>query len=823
MAASQAAAEYSVATSEACFISARSKILNQHKNCYLRTLVAVLDLEAPGLDDCVATNPCPTLVSLCLLLGPRLPAPLQHSLSGKWLLLATHHGTGGRFRYARKSKKCGGIRGVTDPDNQVFRVLANYTGRGDKTATTVVCATCDGRLYVPHPRYAERVAQGFKFPSTNSFTRDKAERLPGGIKTGSDPPTEEHSTAYGTACRCLLCLQGEAYYKNFVPKKRRGKGSRRQPLAQRPYRCELDSLEYLWCFSLESEENVDQLKRSWRLCYAAMDAESMTEALPQHTADEVTNVESITHLRYDSSPRFKQSIVVFAHGDFMDEECKVEASKPTPVFFRVTRDRPLASVCRDYLSHVLWRRDCAASRKEQLLAPFFAMLRPLKEAHMRFAERHSRPGETVGAGRSRARASYDASIAGKFEKHLLRLVRTYYVMAFNGKGYDFILLAPAIVSAAARREKPIRVHIGREGNQVRSIRLGGQGTGISFRDLCDLCDRGVSLANLARISKLDRPKGIFPFKQLCSYESLDDPELSSDPAMWASELGGQSPTQEEIAEAQAQFRRLGLTSLGSYLDLYLGIDIECLQLCTSTVLDRLYQLLDSHPVDVGKMTIAGFSSYVSQLFLFKERRMAMYAPTTTSLYSSLRDTTKGGLVQVSRNHCDPHDTDPDSRINAHLINGLLGCCAEGSGESPPPRNVPRPVHDSPRALANRAVIAECLARFGKRSFPSQAATHTPGMPELSASRPMQAAHDALRHADSLFRDPELASSSPSATASPSTGLGRAQDFFASRGDGGASWLLTERERREGPQFGRFTYYLDEHGRSPTPPAGCLLA
>ncbi len=797
--ATQAKAEYSAAVSEASFISPRSQLSERHGRCYLRTLVAVLELSAPGLGECLASTRCPTLVSLCLLLGPRMPGPLQIALEGKWLLLATHYGTGGRFRYARKSKKSGGILGVTDPDNQVFRVLANYTGRGDDPVTAVVCATSDGRLYVPHSQYAERVARGFKFPSANSLTRDKADRLMAGLQTGPDPAKEEDDTPYDTACRCLLCLQGQNYHKNFVPKKRRGKGAGRQPLAQRPFRCELDSLEYLRCFALENRENVERLKRVWRLCYAAMDAESMTEALPQHTADEVANVESITHLRYDSSPRFKQSIVVFAHGDFMDEDCRAEAAKPTPVYFRVTRDRPLAAVCGDYLSHVLWRRDCAASLKEQLLAPFFAVLRPLREAHMLFAERHARPGEADKATASRARASYDASIAGKFEKHLLRLVRTYYILAFNGKGYDFIMLAPALVSAAARREKPIQVHIGREGNQVRSIRLGGRGTGIAFRDLCDLCGRGVSLASLTKMAKLDRPKGIFPFKQLCSLESLEDPELSSDPAMWANELGGRSPTREEIAQAQALFRQHGFTSLRSWLDLYLGIDIECLQLCASTVFDRLHRLLDSHPVDVGKMTIASFSSYVSQLFLFKEKRIAMYAPVTTSLYSSLRDTTKGGLVQVSRNHCDPLDGDPDSRINAHLIDGLLGH-AEGA----PPRTGNAPTPDTPRAAANRAVIEECLGLFGERPFPSEASTHTPGMPELSASRPMRAVHEALLHADTLFRDPEPATS---------TTLGRAQDFLASRS--GASWLLTERERREGPQFGRFTYYLDEHGRSPS--------
>ncbi len=788
---SRASKEYSPGESEARFISGKSRLVG---DCYLKALALLLGIQEPPTDWPV----CATLASLCRTIGPSLPPCIKSALDGRRLLLAVHQSTGCRFRHARKKGGQRGKLGIFEPSNQVYRIIAWYAGPGENLSNVVICAVLGGRLYIPHEPYATQVASGLKFPTSNSLTAPKVEALGRhlGSKAGavSAPEAPEGAALPESACKCELCRDGLKYYNNFVPKSKR-KGARRGRIpAQRPFRCDLDSVEYFRAFALDTPENLDRLRRAWNLCFASMDVESMTENLPSHASDETGGIENLTYVRYDSSPRMKQTVVVFAHGDFMDRDGLAETEDSVPVFFRVTETKSLAQLSVEYLRYIRARRDAAARIKEELLKPAFSVLSRLREAHGEYCQRRAPRGESEAARKVRTKSSYFATVAGKFEAQLQRVVRSYYVFAYNGRGYDFILMAPPFISAAARISPPARVQIMREGNQVRSIRIE---KGLVFRDLCCLSGHSVSLAQLVKSSGIPQEKSIFPYKQLSSLESLRDPELSEDPAMWASELSGRAPSAEEIKEARAIFKERGMTSLSCWLDRYLALDVTCLLLVARKLLDRFQSLLGCHPIDVGRLTIASYSSYVSQLFLFKHRRPAMYSPMTTSLYSSLRDTTKGGLVQVSRHHCDAEDKDPSARINAHIMDSLRKGPNEGSRASSGKSHFTEGVG----LKRTRKVVQETLERFGEKMLPSAAATFTPGQPALSSSRPLEAAHAAINRASGLFKPPP---EDP-----PHRGpLGRPVDFLAS---GRGSWLLSQREREEGARQGRFTLYLDEHG------------
>ncbi len=792
---SRASKEYSPGESEARFISGKSLLVG---DCYLKALALLLGIQEPPTDWPV----CATLASLCRAIGPSLPHGIKAALVGRRLLLAVHQSTGCRFRHARKKGGQSGKMGIFEPSNQVYRIIAWYAGPGENLGNAVICATLGGRLYVPHEPYAAQVAAGLKYPTSNSLTTPKVEALGRGrgskAEAASAPEATEDAALPESACKCRLCHDGLKYYNNFVPKSKR-RGARRRVPAQRPFRCDLDSVEYFRAFALDTPENLERLRRAWNLCLASMDVESMTENLPSHASDEVGGIENLTHFRYDSSPRMKQTVVVFAHADFMDRDGLAETEDSVPVFFRVTETKSLARLSVEYLQYIRARRDAAARLKEELLKPAFSVLSRLREAHEEYCRRRAPHGESEAARKARTQSSYGATIAGQFEAHLQRVVRSYYVFAYNGRGYDFILMAPPFISAAARLTPPARVQIMREGNQIRTIRIE---KGLVFRDLCCLSGHSVSLAQLVRSSGIQQEKSIFPYKQLSSLESLKDPELSEDPAMWASELSARGPSAEEIKEARALFKERGMTSLSCWLDRYLALDVTCLLLVARKLLDRFHSLLGCHPIDVGRLTIASYSSYVSQLFLFKHRRPAMYSPMTTSLYSSLRDTTKGGLVQVSRHHCDAEDKDPSARINAHIMESLR----KGSKQESRASSGEGHFAEGEALKRSRKVIQEILERFGEEMLPSTAATFTPGQPSLSSSRPLEAAHAAIRRASGIFKPPP---EDP-----PHRGpLGRPVDFLAS---GRGSWLLSQREREEGAQQGRFTLYLDEHGEDLNP-------
>ncbi len=795
----EALKEYTASESESPFISGRSVMTSSFNSCYLGALLALLGARhKPEHDDPC----CPTLLSLCLAMGRGLGQTTMFFLKRKRILLASHHSTGCRYKYARKKTNGKGALGILDPKNQVFRILATLTGQGDVAETIVVCVTVEGRLYIPHKLYADRAREGHKFPAPNTLNPLRIDRLVQKKSAGStqfpekdrEQGKKQKTAPYEPACPCSLCSNGLDYYKNFVIK---GDGRRRPTMAQRPFRSELDTLEYLHCFGIDTQDIRKRLTQVWSLSFASMDVESMTETLPAHTSDETAKIENLTELRYDSSPRLRQSVVVFAHGDFMNPSGTEEVGDCTPAFFRVKKNKSLVQLSVEYLDYIRKRRDAAAQLKEKLLEPVFSVLKPLKEAHWEYCRQRRLDGESDKTLKARTESSFSTTLMGKFESHLARLVRSYYIFAYNGKGYDFILMAGPLVSAAARLSPPARPRIMREGNQVRSIRIE---KGIVFRDLCCLSGHGVSLAQLAKMSGIPQEKSYFPFKQLSSLESLQDPELSADPSMWASELGGRSATDSDILEARRLFQERGMTSLGDWLDFYLGRDILCLLLCTKTLFNRFFSLLGCHPIDVGKLTIASYSSYVVQLFLFKEARPALYSPMTTSLYSSLRDTTKGGLVQVSRHHCDVGNKDPASRINAHLVSLLQGDGKQGHDYHETTENVSA----NPRHAKLNKIIDAVLDEFGENMLPSQRATQTPTVPGLSASRPAEAAHAAVVTTAKIFQPPEGFNEKKP--------LGRPVDFLKKHSEnGGASWLLTERERREGAQPPNYSFYLDEHG------------
>ena len=265
--------------------------------------------------------------------------------------------------------------------------------------------------------------------------------------------------------------------------------------------------------------------------------------------------------------------------------------------------------------------------------------------------------------------------------------------------------------AVAAKSKGASLKVHKRGSAITSMDLTGRGRGVTFRDPMLLLDGSCSLAKLAEMCGHELKKVPVPFGQLDSIAALRRKSFSWAPEDWKDELGGkEAGDPATIAEARAEFERLGCDSIGDYLRNYLRTDVLLLRDCTSSLYKMFADMLDCHPVDARRYTIASLS-YCCQMRLFRDRRMAVYRPRVSPLYSVLRSACRGGLVQVTRNVavCGDEEDYPSSGINSHLHQAtpesLLPAAVDEADYPTPPSPVQR-VLDEARRRPRKIALAK---------------------------------------------------------------------------------------------------------------------
>ena len=317
-------------------------------------------------------------------------------------------------------------------------------------------------------------------------------------------------------------------------------------------------MEYLKIFSLDSKENIRAWREACDLSVASLDLESITLEMCSSVMDETLPFRDRTQVRYDSSPRKKQMCVLLGHKDRIEESAS---------FFRVTEDKPLIDVMVDYIIFLKKRREQAMEKKKQLLKPLFDVLEPLQKAHFDYCSRQDNLSEAL--------PSYQATLPGRFHRHLQKLIDRFVIFSFNGASYDHVMISAALAMACKRMNTRNFLRMNRRGNRIISMTLHGPGLkGTHFRDLCCLLDRSVSLASLSKTCGLKESKALFPFGQLDSLSSLDKTEFSWNLEDWRNDLTGNLPEQEAVDEAKRKFRELECRSVFDYLLHYLALDVE---------------------------------------------------------------------------------------------------------------------------------------------------------------------------------------------------------------------------------------------------------
>ncbi len=795
--------------SESSFMSGIHTSATKNGNCFYKALQTLLNAndkrryDWPPLD-----NACSTLSELCHFLNEsvvvkRLKNETRKEAS-QHVIMAYHVATGlGKA-----------LRSVKSPKQQSYHILCSFNISYDRARDvgkeesddrpTIICACFPDHLYIPTPPYAQKIALGCKLAESNKldvkYLRGRGKRVRSNKSEQEEEEEEEEEEVrnreydmereeedYAILCTCSICQRSQRIAHNFDTKH----------LMQRPYTVALDIPEYLKIFGIENEENLERFKTCCDISLAALDVESYTQTIPGAVSDEKVQVQTLTKLRYDSGIRKVQYPFLFAHLDKLDDDENREEGGRVK-YFSITPENSLKQAVLEYLQYLRERKILAEEKKKALLAPLYAVLEPLKLAHLEYC----REREDDSYDERQALDSFYCTLPGKFHRQLDRLVENFLVLTFNGESYDFPLLIAPMAGAVSQLKPPARLSFQRMGNKIRSITLTGKEsryTGLAFRDVCHLCDRSGSLARLAEMTDLTETKGLVPWGQITSLEDLNRPAFNWNRKEWVNDLTGEKPPQKDIDEARRIFEEKKMTSVLSYIHYYLEKDVRLLLQASTRLFQVFYNLLGSMIVDCRKTTIASLANFSVNLNNFRKKVPCMMSPTLPILYQLSKDASLGGLVQFSRAICDSEDEREEARLNKSFFS-----------KNASPRNIDiipeddetNPLHFSPeRELPSylkvlNPLIDEIIKKHSplqdrRALLPHMRAASVASQPELSGYNALFAGYQASK--DNRVLPENLPLLSPAQLAS---------EGLVSR------HLLTEEERRLGPERGRYVLGYD---------------
>ncbi len=799
----EAEREYMAGWSESPFMSERNIKTKQTNGCFLQALIRLLHFPpTEQQSSCSLDLPkCPDLFSLLSSIGE--PSFYQDSrilalLKKKKIFLAYHVGTEGRYKTRRGGDEK--RNGITSPSNQFFRVLASFPsskGLCTKHQEVVVCFVHPDQLYIPKDKIADEILRTAKLPpggSIKTYLRGKRK----GEKGKEKEETSFSSLPYRVNCDCGLCQASVRYLPNFLPgglKSARRSHLQGRPcrIGQRAYKSELDCQEFLKLFKLDTTENLEKIESACYLSMACMDVESCTTLLPHgHTVDEGVRLEFLSSFRHDSSPRYSQNIVLFAHLDHLKDEEGEERAK----FFRVTKEKPLRELVVEYVQYIRERKKKAEEEKRLLLKPLMNFVEIFREAHASFSQDHM--GMTSDKEKEKA---FKQTLFGRFEIRLKKLIETYYTFGFQSRGYDHVLLAAPLACAASRVHPPARFRMQRLGNKIKWMKIDK----IVFKDICDMSDPRASLSSLAATCNLEVKKQIFPFRQMSSLSSLDDPCLSRDKNMWKSDLTNKCPSQEEIDEAIKTFEEKGYSSLFEWLCFYLEKDCQLTLQASTILIARFAHTLGTNPIDAGKLTISSFSNYIGQVMLQEHKRPALFSPTVPCLYEIIKSATKGGLVACHRSESQ-FEGKKEGGINGELITGL---CQASSNDIKAREELEEDLKKRGQLYDNslNIQIDKILDKWGReKMLPYEAASVTSEYEPLSAARQLLGAHEALKASKDQAQ--KRGGGKARKWEDGNHPLGRPIDFVHACTPEERDAFLTPTEADEGPLPGHFVHDKD---------------
>jgi hypothetical protein len=216
--------------------------------------------------------------------------------------------------------------------------------------------------------------------------------------------------------------------------------------------------------------------------------------------------------------------------------------------------------------------------------------------------------------------------------------------------FDNVILCSSILTYCKQTgRRDVSLH--RQGSQIRHMIIGG----IRLGEIKRLLAPGTSLSSLGVSCGIPEVKSIFPFSRLTTFQFLQEKQLPTDCADWASDLTPDKiPTQAEVDAALALFREKNMKTVSDFLEYYLTLDCVILQLSIIKMHDIYFQFLGLSFVDCRRHTVSSFSSVAAHHYLARFKHGAAFFVNHQRIYSLLKQSLRGGLTFVGRTVCGKH-------------------------------------------------------------------------------------------------------------------------------------------------------------------------
>lgn len=350
-------------------------------------------------------------------------------------------------------------------------------------------------------------------------------------------------------CECDCCKITKTYSKNVA-----------YDGPQKLFKIDLDVKEYLKFFNLYNDSNIERLRQALNLTIASLDIESYTREISRKSRvkNKIANISSIGQA---TEVEGVQDIALIGFGDHFDNENMKHYEK-----FRITEVEETKHIVTKMMDHIIERHTLVQKEKAQLLYPLFAFIDKYKETHISFWEEELKDKYEKDKLSELIKESFENSLIGKFEKHLQKLQSCFAIFTFNGGKYDLILLHSHIVCYFKEKNYKKPLHLTKKDSRIQKMRLR---SGIIFLDICDLIGPGNSLAKFSKLTGQEEVKMVFPFQKFTSIGYLDETSLPKSQKEWFNDLKNDYTDEEEIRRAHQDFTRLGVKTIGEYLEAYL--------------------------------------------------------------------------------------------------------------------------------------------------------------------------------------------------------------------------------------------------------------
>ena len=355
---------------------------------------------------------------------------------------------------------------------------------------------------------------------------------------------DEWLLEHARQCDCDCCKISESYSKNVAKEG-----------PQKLVKIDLDTKEYLKFFNLYNDSNIENLRQVYELSIASLDIESYTREMSRKSRLK-RKIDNISSIGRATGVEGVQEIALIGYGD----DFNIGAMNHYKLF-KVTPNTETKTVVSNMMDHIIERQNIMKKKKAPLLAPLFTFIEKYRDAHNTFWLK-----ELGDKFRKQIDDSFKNSLIGKFENHLQNLQSRFAVHTFNGGKYDLIMVHKHLATYFKEKGQTKPLNLIKKDSRIQKMTLKG---GIVFLDICDLIGPGNSLAKFSKLTGQEEVKMVFPFQWFTSLDYLDKTSLPSSPEEWFNDLKNEYTPEDEIRRAQDDFRKLGVKTVGEYLEAYL--------------------------------------------------------------------------------------------------------------------------------------------------------------------------------------------------------------------------------------------------------------